>query len=456
MPATLLSPLRNRSLAICLRGLNNHDLEQATSLLLAQGHRIVRTISAAQFVVAGPDAPANLLEETRARGLEIAPWEAVREEIECKGLVAEADPDTPLAREAVRPLFREEEGSLVFLDSPMPEWREAKDADPRHIPQAARFAGLCFDQPFVETLHAVITGSRHAMPVALEGETAASKTTAVLYLAHLLRQPVVRLNLNGQTDAGELVGRFTPENGGWTFMEGALPLAMRHGHWLLLDEMNLAEPQVLERLNCALEAPPTLVLSEGHGTVFGPGGDAEVSEHFRLFATLNPAEYSGRSVLSPAFRNRWTLWHQAATPSEADVLAMLHTLVLGEQPIVHWKGHPYQAASSHPLFPTLGKIPEIGKILNALALFHAHIARVSAPPAGEAPGLAKHRRERDNFTRRNLIALLRLFASGVNAAPSRHAEALHDALDAIYIGRFSDPADRRAVRAHARASGLLP
>jgi midasin (ATPase involved in ribosome maturation) len=66
------------------------------------------------------------------------------------------------------------------------------------------------DRPFLETLRAVALGVLYGMPVALEGDTAASKTSAVLYLAHLLGQPVVRLNLNGHTDASELVGRYVP------------------------------------------------------------------------------------------------------------------------------------------------------------------------------------------------------------------------------------------------------
>ena len=57
---------------------------------------------------------------------------------------------------------------------------------------------------------AVALGVGHGLPVALEGDTAASKTTAILWLAHLLNQPVVRLNLHGQTDTGELVGRYVP------------------------------------------------------------------------------------------------------------------------------------------------------------------------------------------------------------------------------------------------------
>lgn len=448
--------LRKSSIAVCLRGFAPGEHEQAATLLAARGHRVVRSLGAAQFVVAGPDANDSLLASTRARGLQIAPWDAVREEIDHAIPTDTARiNETPLARETVLPMFHEEDGRAFFLDEPLPAPSVCGQEFEKHIPAASRFAGLCFDQPFTETLQAVITGTRHAMPVALEGETAASKTTAILYLAHHLRQPVIRLNLNGQTDSGELVGRFIPVNGGWMFQKAGLPVAMRHGLWLLLDEMNLAEPQVLERLNSALEIPPTLVLSEGHGTCIGPGGDAEVSPAFRLFATMNPAEYSGRSVLSPAFRNRWLIWHQAATANEAATLAMLRTLIFGEQPVVHWKGRAWQAAAVTPLMPELSDIPGIDRLMEMLALFHITVAQAASPANGSAPGLGRHRRERDTFTRRNLLATLQLFQSGLRGAAAIPSAALADAIQQIYINRYPDPADRRAIHSHARAAGLL-
>ena len=447
----MISLLNKSSAAVCLRGFAAAELEQASKFLSSRGHRVVRSLNAAQCVVAGPDADNSLLESSRSQGLEVVSWNALQEEIRDAGTLSAmvAVADVPLAEETVHPLLRDENGIRTLLDIPLPEKITSCVEDRKYIPQAERFAGLCFDQPFVETLHAVLTGTRHAMPVALEGETAASKTTAVLYLAHLLRQPVIRLNLNGQTDAGELVGRFIPSDHGWLFQEGSLPTAMRRGYWLLLDEMNLAEPQVLERLNCAIESTPTLVLSEGHGTVFGPGGDVEVSENFRLLATLNPAEYSGRSVLSPAFRNRWLIWHQAQAADEAAIPAMLRTLVLGEQPVVCWKGKSYQADAVSPLFPRLQEMADIESVLARFAMFHSTVAKAAGAP-GTTPGLARHRRERHTFTRRNLIATLQL--CGHSSHDLRRA--LSDSIQQIYANRYADAADRKAIQSHLRAADL--
>lgn len=451
----MISLLQKTSAAVCLRGFTDGEMQKASRFLSARGHRVVRSMQAAQCVVAGPDADNSLLESSRVRGLEVVTWSAIQEEIRDAGILSKmtAWDDAPLTTETVDSLFRSKGDSRFLLDLELPTENQCADEDQRYVPQAGRFAGLCFDQPFVETLHAVLMGINHAMPVALEGETAASKTTAVLYLAHLLGQPIIRLNLNGQTDAGELVGRFIPSDQGWKFQEGSLPVAMCRGHWLLLDEMNLAEPQVLERLNCALETTPTLVLSEGHGTVFGPGGDVEVAKNFRLLATLNPAEYSGRSVLSPAFRNRWLIWHQAQAADESAILAMLRTLVIGEQPIVLWKGKSYQANTTPALFPQLQDLADVESILARFAMFHCTVAKAAGEP-GTTPGLARHRRERHVFTRRNLLATLQL-CQNLTKMHDDPRRALSDAIHQIYINRYADTADRKAIQSHLRAADLL-
>ena len=455
-PAQPISLLTKSSVAVSLCGFALGEMERASKLLSARGHRVVRSMIAAQCVIAGPDADDMVWETTRARGLEVMAWDAVLDSFRSDSLLGElaSTGDAPLASVAVLPMQRIENGLSLWMDQPLPASETPEPDDLCLVPAPGRFTGLCMDQAFAETLLAVVSGVAHGLPVALEGETAASKTIAVLYLAHLLGQPVVRLNLNGQTDPGELVGRFVPNSSGWRFQEGALPVAMRRGHWLLLDEMNLAEPQVLERLNCALELPPTLMLSEGHGTVFGPGGEVEVASGFRMLATLNPAEYAGRCVLSAAFRNRWLIWHQAQSPDEAAILALLRTLALGEQPVVHWQGKSYQAAAVEPLHPWLQQLPDLDGVLERLAMFHATVAKAAGGP-NNTPGLARQRRERDVFTRRNLLGTLHLCAARAHrASPDGIRAALTDAIHRMYLNRYPDTADRRAIYSYLRAADL--
>lgn len=52
----------------------------------------------------------------------------------------------------------------------------------------------------------------------------------------------------------------------FAFVEGALVKALRHGWWLLLDEINLAPPEVLERIAGILEAhAPSKAATKGEG-----------------------------------------------------------------------------------------------------------------------------------------------------------------------------------------------
>lgn len=498
-----------RGQAACLRGFAPHQAEFAAQWLTQHGFRVVRSLEAAQVVVAGPEAEKSLVDLSQSRGVRLVRWEDLQSRCQSpppgdpQGGAQAAGGSAPAP---VLPLIEALDDHRVRILGVELAMARPLPADGKLVPAAGRFDHICLDQPFADTLGAVLLGASKRYPVALEGETAASKTSAVLWLAQRLGQPVVRLNLNGQTDAGELVGKHVPADamGGvamadlathaelldpatrrilekaaaegrglsaleralvarterlptvqWRFDESCLPRAMRKGWWLLLDEMNLAEPQILERLNSALESPPTLVLSEGDGTVFGPGGDVEVHERFRLFATLNPAEYSGRSVLSPAFRDRWSVWHHPQTPGEAEVHAMLHFLVFGIHPVVQVAGRAYQAPPA-PRAPFEGwqRFAGVEGLLDRLATFHASAAR-AASGAG-AGGLARHQRERATFTRRSLLSLMSHVAAMAEAAgPAADGAALvRSAIAVFYSGRLRDAGDRKALATMLRATGL--
>lgn len=85
--------------------------------------------------------------------------------------------------------------------------------------------------------------------------------------------------------------------------DGPLVKAMREGSVLLIDEVNLAEDAVLERLNSVLEPGRTLLLAEKGG----PEPEKIVAAPaFRVIATMNPGGDHGKRELSPALSNRFT------------------------------------------------------------------------------------------------------------------------------------------------------
>ncbi|KAJ2621726.1 AAA ATPase midasin [Coemansia sp. RSA 1358] len=140
-------------------------------------------------------------------------------------------------------------------------------------------------------------------PVLIQGPTSAGKTSMVQYLARKTGHKFVRINNHEHTDLQEYLGSYTSVDGKLVFEEGLLVKALRHGHWLVLDELNLAPSDVLEALNRLLDDNRELVIPETQEIV-------RPHPHFMLFATQNPAGlYGGRKALSRAFRNRFVELH---------------------------------------------------------------------------------------------------------------------------------------------------
>ncbi|KAK7081093.1 AAA ATPase midasin [Halocaridina rubra] len=153
-------------------------------------------------------------------------------------------------------------------------------------------------------------------PVLLQGETSVGKTSLITYLARLTGNNCVRINNHEHTDLQEYVGFYAPdENGKLVFKEGILVKAMRKGHWIILDELNLAPTDVLEALNRLLDDNRELFIPETQETV-------KAHKHFMLFATQNPpGMYGGRKVLSRAFRNRFVELHfDEIPPTELEMI----------------------------------------------------------------------------------------------------------------------------------------
>ena len=184
-------------------------------------------------------------------------------------------------------------------------------------------------------------------PLLFVGPTGAGKTSLIRYLAYLTNNNFRRFNLNGQTDKMEITGGYYPEGDKMQWAYGILLECMEKGDWLLLDELNLAEPEILERINSLLDDDRSLDLREYNNEKWVPeekyqwlldtgviseeqrDGKAvgvekgtgcivrRINPNFRLFATMNPSDYIGRKKLSPAFMNRFRVkWTEELPPSE--------------------------------------------------------------------------------------------------------------------------------------------
>lgn len=167
--------------------------------------------------------------------------------------------------------------------------------------------------PYVERnlLNLVRATSTRRFPVLIQGPTSAGKTSMIEYLAEYSGNKFVRINNHEHTDLQEYLGAYiSGSDGKLKFQEGLLVQAMRQGHWIVLDELNLAPTDILEALNRLLDDNRELLIPETQEIV-------RPHENFMLFATQNPPGlYGGRKVLSRAFRNRFLELHYDDIPED--------------------------------------------------------------------------------------------------------------------------------------------
>ncbi|KAK4546637.1 hypothetical protein LTR36_001854 [Oleoguttula mirabilis] len=160
--------------------------------------------------------------------------------------------------------------------------------------------------PFIKSNleNLVRAASTRQFPVLIQGPTSSGKTSMIEYLAKRTGHKFVRINNHEYTDLQEYLGTYVSGvDGRLEFQEGILVKALREGHWIVLDELNLAPTDVLEALNRLLDDNRELLIPETQETV-------RPHDDFMLFATQNPAGlYGGRKTLSRAFRNRFLELH---------------------------------------------------------------------------------------------------------------------------------------------------
>lgn len=155
----------------------------------------------------------------------------------------------------------------------------------------------------------------------LTGGTGAGKTSQILQLAARINQPVLRANFNGETRLSDFIGKMHVIDGETRWIDGILPLAMKNGYWLLLDEIDFADPSILSLLHPVLEDNPVLVLKENDGEVIKPHKD------FRIFGTANSigamqdkaGSYGGTNQMNEAFIDRWQVILVPALPEKEEI-----------------------------------------------------------------------------------------------------------------------------------------
>jgi cobaltochelatase CobS len=182
------------------------------------------------------------------------------------------------------------------------------------VPEASEYMFQPFIRDVIDSIHAKEN-------VLLTGGTGVGKTTHIVQLAARIKQPLLRINFNGETRMSDLIGKMTVINGETIWVDGVLPTAMRKGYWILFDEIDFADPAVLSLLHPVLEQNPMLTLKENGGEIIKP------NSLFRVFATANSVgamsdrsgAYGGTNTMNEAFLDRWQVLMVDNLPEKEEI-----------------------------------------------------------------------------------------------------------------------------------------
>ncbi len=137
--------------------------------------------------------------------------------------------------------------------------------------------------------------------VLLKGPTGSGKTRLTEALSSFFSQPMHSVNCSVDTDAEALLGFKTiTQNDGVSridFIEGPVIKAMEKGHFLYIDEINMAKPETLPLLNSILDYRRMLTNPLTADVI-------HAKETFGVIAAINEG-YVGTVPMNEALKNRF-------------------------------------------------------------------------------------------------------------------------------------------------------
>ncbi|AOV07700.1 AAA family ATPase [Sporosarcina ureilytica] len=147
----------------------------------------------------------------------------------------------------------------------------------------------------------ILVGVALKKPILLKGPSGAGKTKLAQSISHFFNQPMHSVNCSVDLDAESLLGFKTiVQKDGETmieFVEGPVVKAMKEGHILYIDEINMAKPETLPILHSVLDHRRMLTNPFTGEVIYA-------HEDFTVISAINEG-YVGTSPMNEALKNRF-------------------------------------------------------------------------------------------------------------------------------------------------------
>ena len=181
--------------------------------------------------------------------------------------------------------------------------------------------GFVFDEEVTPAYSAAMELGKN---IYISGPPGSGKTQYVLQSHLRMGKPIIRMNMKGDVTLSNFIGGLRADlTKGTYFSYGALPIAMKAGFTLLVDEMDYTPPQIAAILNPVLEVDQTLYLDDVDElirakpgfSVIGTGNTGGKGDYSGL--------YTGTEVLNSALLDRFSVKISMSYMSQEEEISML-------------------------------------------------------------------------------------------------------------------------------------
>jgi cobaltochelatase CobS len=185
-----------------------------------------------------------------------------------------------------------------------------------------------WDPNVLEAIHVAYVNNEKAL---LSGPAGSGKSTSPAQYCALVQHPFMRLNGKTSVDASAFIGFLWAGPNGTEFAEGLIPVGMRNGYYVLMDEVFKLPAEIQMSFQTVYEENGFLLLDEKPGLL----SDKLVKPHemFRLMATDNVKgvgdnfeKYGATQVQDVSTLDRFTLTCEVPYLSEEAEVEVLQQM----------------------------------------------------------------------------------------------------------------------------------